>query len=352
VRSVTEACHSLPVQELERWARGALTAAGAADEPASVTARLLVDANRRGLDTHGVLLLRLYLPRLASGAMDGSAHPVVARDLPAAAVVDGMNALGPYVASFALELCCEKARRSGAAAVSVRNSNHFGAASCFAEAAARQECLAIVCSNSDPGMAPEGALEPVLGTNPIAIAAPAGPLDHLPSLDFATSTVAVGRIRAAERAGQAIPPGWAIGPDGRPTEDPAEAMRGSALPMGGHKGFALAFMLDVLSGCLPGAAISPEISDDPEGSVPQGTGHFIAAVHLPSLSAPEVYAERLGSLARAVHGARRAPGVPAFQLPGEPEAVSARMRKGSIPFDEPSLALLRGLGERFGVPFP
>jgi LDH2 family malate/lactate/ureidoglycolate dehydrogenase len=349
---VTEPSHFVSAGELEAWACAALRAAGAAGEPAAVTTRVLVDANRRGLDTHGVLLLRLYLPRLASGAMDGSARPVVARDLPAAAVVDGRNALGPYVASFALELCCDKARQSGAAAVSVRNSNHFGAASCFAEAAARQECLAIVCSNSDPGMAPEGALKPVLGTNPVAIAAPAGPLDHLPSLDFATSTVAVGRIRAAERAGRPIPAGWAIGPDGQPTEDAVEAMRGSALPMGGHKGFALAFMLDVLSGCLPGAAISPEISDDPEGSEPQGTGHFIAAVHMPSLGDPAVYAERLGSLAGAVHGAARADGVEPFQIPGEPEARTARERGDAIPFDEPSLALLRGLGERFGVTFP
>ena len=349
---MTADVHTVAAGDLENWARAALLAAGADEVPASVTARVLVDANRRGLDTHGVLILRLYLPRLASGAMDGRARPGVALDLPAAAVVDGHNALGPYVASFAIDLCCDKAERQGAAAVAVRRSNHFGAASCFTEAAARRRCVAMVFSNSDRHMAPPGALEPVLGTNPIAIAAPAGGHAHVPSLDFATSAVALGRIRVAERAGERIPEGWAIGPDGRATEDPAEAMRGSLLPMGGHKGFALAFMLDVLSGCLAGGGISPEIPGDPEGREPQGTGHLAVAIHLPSLAEPEVYAERLRSLADAVHGASRAPGVEPFQIPGEPEARTARARGGAIPFPEGSVRLLRELGERFGVPFP
>jgi LDH2 family malate/lactate/ureidoglycolate dehydrogenase len=129
-------------------------------------------------------------------------------------------------------------------------------------------------------------------------------------------------------------------------------MRGSVLPMGGHKGFALAFMIDVLSGCLPGAAISPQISDDPDGLEPQRTGHCVIAIHLASLGEPDVYAERLDTLADAVHGAPRAPGVEPFQIPGESEARTAGDRRGAIPFDEPSLRLLRDLGERFGVPFP
>jgi LDH2 family malate/lactate/ureidoglycolate dehydrogenase len=344
--------HVVDASTLEKWASAALTAAGADGEPAAETARTLVDANRRGLDTHGVVLLRLYLPRLASGVMDGRARPTVLVDRLAAALVDGHNALGPYVAAFAVDLCCAKAERQGAAAVAVRNSNHFGAASSIAERAARRGCIAVLLTNSDPGMAPQGALGPVLGTNPIAIAAPAGRQERGPSLDFATSVVAVGRIRVAERAGEPIPAGWAIGPDGLPTEDAAVAMQGSVLPMGGHKGFALAFMVDVLCGCLPGAAISPEISDDPEGREPQGTGHCVIAIHLPSLADPEAYAERLDLLVEAVHGAPRAPAVERFQFPGEPEARTVRDRGGSIPFDEPSLRLLRGLGKRFGVPFP
>lgn len=337
---------------LERWAREIIVAAGAGDEPAADTARILTDANRRGLDTHGMLILRLYLPRLASGAMDGYSSPVVLADLPAAALLDGRNGLGPHVARVAVDLCCEKAQTQGAAAIAVRRSNHFGAASCFAEQAALQDCLAIVCSNSDPGMAPVGARGPVLGTNPIAIAGPPGSHTGIPSLDFATSVVAVGKIRTAERSGQPLPDGWAIGPDGQPTNDPSQALSGSVLPMGGHKGFALAFMLDVLSGCLPGAAISPEISDNPEGTEPQGTGHCVIAIHFPSLDIDDRYRERLDNLVESVHGADRADGVEPFRAPGDPERQTSSERDGHVPFDSASSALLTALGDRFGVPFP
>jgi LDH2 family malate/lactate/ureidoglycolate dehydrogenase len=349
---VIEPARRLGAGALEAWARAAIEAAGADPEPAAVTARCLVDANRRGLDTHGVLILRLYLPRLASGAMDGRARPAIVVDRPAAALVDGRNGLGPFVASFAMDACCDRALMGGAAAVAVRNSNHFGAASCFAEAAARRDCIGIALSNSDPGLAPPGALAPVLGTNPIALAAPGGRGTPIPSLDFATSVVAVGRIRVAERAGDPIPAGWAIGPDGRSTEDPAQALLGSVLPMGGHKGFALAFMLDVLSGCLSGARISPEIPDDPAGLEPQGTGHCFLAIHVPSLNALDAYGDRLDALADAVHAAARADGVEPFQIPGEPETRTASQRADRIPFDAGSIRLLEALGDQFGVPFP
>jgi LDH2 family malate/lactate/ureidoglycolate dehydrogenase len=338
--------------ELERWAREALVAAGAAEDAAEVTAQCLVDANLRGLDTHGVLILRLYLPRLASGAIDGHARPRVVNDHAAAALVDGCNALGPYTAAFAVDLCCEKARAAGAACVAVRGSNHFSAASCYAERAAAQGCVAIVCSNSDPGMAPPGALRPVLGTNPIAIAAP-GPVDlGAPSLDMATSVVALGKVRVAALAGEAIPPGWALGPDGSETLDPSDALAGSLLPMAAHKGFALAFMLDVLAGCVPNANVSPQIPGSPDDPDPQGTGHLVFALDLRAFASPDAYEQRLRTLVDAVRAADRAPGTDPCLIPGEREAAIRRERDGHIPVPAGELNLLRGLGERFGVPFP
>src|SRR5262249_11378 len=146
------------------------------------------------------------------------------------------RALGAYVASFAMSLCCDKAGTAGAAAVAVRNSGHFGAASYYANMAASRGCVGIALSNSDPGMAPLGALGPILGTNPLAISAPSAPGLPTPSLDIATSVVAQGKIILAARAGTKIPGDWAIGPDGRPTKEPDDALAGAVLPMAGHKG--------------------------------------------------------------------------------------------------------------------
>jgi len=337
---------------LEAWARGLLRSAGASEEAATATARSLVHANRRGLDSHGVVFLSFFLPRLRAGTTKGEAHPEIVVDLPALALVDGHDALGPYVAGFAIGLCCDKAQRNGAAVVAVRNSSHFGAASCYAEAAAARGYLGVAVSNSDPGMGPPGALRPVLGTNPLAMAAPAAPDVPMPSLDIATSVVAQARIILARREGATIPPEWAIGPDGLATEDPERALSGSVLPMGGHKGFALAFMIDVLSGCLSGALLSPEIVGDPDAAGPQGTGHCFIAIHVESLRALEDYERSLRKLADAVHDAPRAGWADPFMIPGEREQRVAAERMEEIPLTESALLLLRSLGEEFGVAFP
>lgn len=338
---------------LERWTAAVLGATGASPRAAAATARTLVDASLRGLDSHGVVFLSFYLPRLRAGTTVGDAEPEIVVDAPALAVVDGHDGLGGHVATFAMDLCCRKAKAAGAAVVAVRNSTHFGAASCFAEQAARQGCVGIALSNSDPGMGPLGALAPVLGTNPMAIAAPAPDGMPAPSLDIATSVVAQGKIILASRAGERIPEDWALGPDGAPTTDPEAALANSVRPMAGHKGFGLAFMIDVLAGCLPGARTSPWIPGDPADPDPQGTGHLMLAVHVPALGAPEAYEDALRRLADHVHGAPRAEWSAPFLVPGEPEARARDARSdGGIPLTAPTRALLRRLGDEYGVPFP
>jgi LDH2 family malate/lactate/ureidoglycolate dehydrogenase len=338
---------------LQAWTGAILRAAGASAAAADATASTLVDASVRGLDSHGVVFLAFYLPRLDHGTTRGDAHPEVVINLPAFALVDGHDALGAYVSGFAMELCCEKAKVAGAAAVAVRNSSHFGAASCYAEQAVRHGCAGIVFSNSDPGMAPLGALAPVLGTNPLAIAAPGAPGMATPSLDIATSVVAQGKLILAQRAGESIPGNWAIGPDGGATTDPAAGLANSVLPMAGHKGFALAAMLDVLAGCLPGAGISPRIPGDPEADRPQNAGHLMIAIDVGAAGDGDAYAQSVRDLAAHVHGAPRAAGTEPFQLPGEREARTSlrRLREG-IPLSASTTGVLRSLGSRYGVAFP
>ena len=342
----------MPPSVLQRWASEVLRSAGASLPAAEATAIALIDANLRGLDTHGLVLLRLYLPRLRSGAIDGQAKPEIIKDLPGALVVDARNALGPYAATIATDLCCEKAESSGAAVTLVRQSNHFGAASVYSEQAVRRGCAAIVLSNSDPGMGPRGSLSPILGTNPLAIAVPANPEHVSPSLDIATSVVALGRVRAVGRAGDRLPLGWAIGPDGEPTDDPELALAGSLLPFAEHKGFGLAFMIDTLAGCLAGARTSPSISADPAGREPQHLGQFILAISVGAVTSTTGFVSRVEELTDTVHTAARAENVSPFMIPGEPEARLASGRRAEIPIASGDVALLEALGRDFNVTFP
>ncbi|MCY4368784.1 MAG: Ldh family oxidoreductase [bacterium] len=337
---------------LHSWACEILLSTGASQPAAEATATALIDANLRGLDTHGLVLLRLYLPRLRSGAIDGRATPEIIKDLPGVVVVDARNTLGPYAATIATDLCCDRAESNGAAVTLVRRSNHFGAASVYSEQAVRRGCVAVVLSNSDPGLAPRGSLGPILGTNPLAIAVPARSEEIAPSLDMATSVVALGRVRAAGRAGDRLPLGWAIGPDGEPTEDPELALAGSLLPVGEHKGFALAFMIDTLAGCLTGARTSPSISADPAGLEPQHLGHFILAINVTAVASTASFHASVEELTGAVHTAERANDVPPFLIPGEREARVAAERRRTIPFGDGDLALLESLGRDYNVTFP
>ena len=203
-----------------------------------ITARVLVDANRRGVDSHGVFLVRLYLPRLRSGSINGRARAEVVVNGPGYAVLDGHNGLGAYIGSIGMALCCRKARRTGCAAVAVRHSSHFGAAAYFAELATKYGCVGVAFSNSDPGLAPRGATAPLLGTNPLAISV-GRPARHAPwTLDIATSSVAQSRVKLAAQAGRSIPLEWAVGPDGRPTADPVALSKARSFLWPGIKDLA------------------------------------------------------------------------------------------------------------------
>ncbi len=331
-------------ETLGRWAGDLLTAAGMGGEATTATVASMLHANRRGLDSHGVVLLGVYVPRLNRGIIRGYAQPEVVRVRGALALIDGQLAPGAHTGTVAMDWCCETARTYGVGAAAVRNSSHFGAASFFSELATAHNCIGIAITNSDPGMAPLGALAPILGTNPLAVAAPGADGYAGPSLDIATSVVAQGRVAAAARAGQPIPGGWAIGRDGAVTDDADEAMRNSVLPMAGHKGFGLAFMIDVLSACLSGAQVSSEMVEE------AGVGHLMVAIDISAAAGSDAYGERLRRLIEAVHVAPRAPGTEPFMIPGEREHRVAAERDGLIPIDDPTRELLDGLAADCGLP--
>lgn len=336
---------ALDLDRLEPWATEVLMAAGASREGAALMAKCCVQANRRGLDSHGIVYLAVYVDRLRSAVIDGLARPEVVRELPALALIDGHFAPGPLIGNLAMEWSCARAEAQGVAAAVTKNSSHFGIASYYSEQAVDHGCIGMVFSNSDAGLAPEGALSPVLGTNPLAIAAP--PVDGvLPSLDIAASVAAQGRVVRAAQRGESIPSGWAIGPDGRETTDPAAALENAMLPAAGHKGFGLAFLIDVLSGCLGGGLISPQLHEE------RGAAQLFVALKVGAVSDRRDYDRRLQELVESVHSAPRAPWASPFLIPGERETATARERAKTMPVDESTLALLRSVGNECGVAFP
>jgi LDH2 family malate/lactate/ureidoglycolate dehydrogenase len=254
------------------------------------------------------------------------------------------------VGAYALELCCERARACGVALALVRRSTHFGAASWYSNRAAEQGFVALVLSNGGACMAPLGGLGPILGNNPVAFAAPPAPDLPLPSLDFATSVVAWGRVAEAARNGKDISPTWAMGPDGAPTDDPASALEGALLPAGDYKGFGLAFMNDVLTACVTGSPISPSIVSD--GSAVESVGHCLIAIDLERFCDRGAYERSLTRLAAAVRDAPRADGVEPFMIPGEREARVAGDRASSIPLPATTVDLLEPWASALGVPLP
>lgn len=320
-------------------------AAGASRESAELTAKGCIRANRLGLDSHGVVYVDVYVRRLRAGTIDGTARPELVRELPGLALIDGHFAAGALIATFAMEWCCARAEISGVAAAVTRNSSHFGVASNYSELAAGHGCIGVVFSNSDPGLAPEGSLAAILGTNPFAVAAPpAGGV--LPSLDIATSVAAQGRVTLAARRGEPIPPDWAIGPDGRPTTDPREALQNAMLPAAGHKGFALSFAIDLLAGCFGGGRISPQLVEE------RGASQLFIALKVGAAGDRLDYERRLTELVHAVHDAPRAGWAAPFLVPGEKESATAVKRGSSMHLEHTSVALLRSVGEECGVPFP
>ena len=334
---------------LEAAARRILEGLGAGAAEAQAVAEDLVAADLEGLGSHGVMLLPMYARRLAAGSVAGHGQGHVVSDRGVAMVLDGGNALGQPVARHAADLAAARAREQGAGIVAVRNIFHFGAARLYARRMAAQGCIGIVSCNTRPLMPAPGGAEPLTGNNPLAIAAPAQG-DIFPEVDMALSASAMGRIRLAEAAGEAIPEGWAADAQGRPTTDPAAAIAGMLLPAAGAKGFGLAFMLDLLCGGLSDGAIGAEVGPlygDPARPYASSalfmaidTGHFVAS--------DRVAARAAGELARA-SASRPAPGVAQVHGPGARGAARRAASAGHVTLPAGTITALDEAARLAGV---
>ena len=350
---------AVPVPLLRTWTARLVEAVGTPPDIAADVAEILVASDRRGIASHGTARLPNYVALVEAGVLDPDARPVRDAGKPALARFDGRNGWGHHAGRVAVDWAIDAATELGAATAVVHGSNHYGIAGWYALRASARGMIGISLSNTSPLVAPTRARVPLIGTNPIAIAAPAGRFGAF-CLDMATSTVPRGRIEVAARRGESLPVGWAIDADGRPATSPEAALAGALHPLGGeeatagYKGYGLALAVDLLSGVLGGAAFGPNIIGLFSTEAASDLGQTFVVLDPGAIDTPGAFERRLEGYLEQLVAAPTIPDTPGGVLiPGEPEAAAeARSDEHGIVIDRVHAANLAALGERLGVPFP
>lgn len=333
------------------------------DADAELAADVLSASDVRGIDSHGVARLRTYFDLLSVGRINPRPRPQIVRETPSTATYDGDNGLGLVIGPRANELAMDKAVAAGSGWVAVRNTNHYGIAGYYVLKALERDLIGISMTNTTAIVAPLWGADRMLGTNPIAIAFPG--LEEPPIvIDMATSAAAYGKIEIAQRQGKSVPRTWAIDAEGKATADPADMIHGGALsPLGGsredggHKGFCLSAMVDVLSCVLSGANWGPWAPPFairqrvPERSVGKGIGHFFGAMRIDGFIDPVEFKRQIDDWIRTFRATRPAPDSPGVVIPGDPEReAEAHRRIHGIPLLMAVVEDLRHMSRETGIP--
>jgi LDH2 family malate/lactate/ureidoglycolate dehydrogenase len=316
---------------------------------AAYLAGTLVDADARGVHSHGVLRVPEYVKKLTVGGVDPLGVPSVVRDVGACQVVDGGNSMGQIGLRFAMQRAIDRAASTGIAAVAIRGSNHCGALANYVLQAVEHDMLGIVTTNALPTMAPWGGAERILGINPLGVGIPAGsewPIVY----DAAFSASAHGKIRVFQQRGQLLPAGWALDQAGEPTTDPAAAIEGLLLPIGEFKGANLAFIMGLLACMLSGSSYGTELGDMHTGPIAGQDGHFACAIRVDAFEHVARFKARVDAAIRQLHGVRLAPGFERVYAPGEKEFVTEQdYRVNGVPLTPQTLADVHATARALGL---
>jgi LDH2 family malate/lactate/ureidoglycolate dehydrogenase len=334
---------------LLNFATEAYVAAGMSREDAHLCADTLVQADLWDHQSHGVMRLSWYAARLKAGVCDPRAKPELVVDAGGLALLDGHDGMGQVLTARAAQEAVRRAKAHGIAAVGIRNSNHFGTALYFTLMAAREGCVAFLSTNASPAMAPWGGRKKIVGTNPWSWACPAG--SHAPMvLDIANTGVARGKIYLAKQKGQSIPEGWAINAAGAPTTDPSEAIDGIILPMAQHKGYAIALMMDMLSGVLTGSGFGLEIAGPYQAERRSRAGQLMIALNIEAMQPLTEFNARMDELISQIKSVPLAQGFPEVFYPGEIEARNdVKNRKEGLLLPDDTLADLKKVASEYGL---
>ena len=353
-----------PIEALREFSTRVFLHFGIPNNDAMQAADVLACADLRGIDSHGVARLHTYFDMLTLGRINPKPGIKISRTTPSTATLDGDNGLGLVVGPQANRMAMDMAERSGSGWVSVRNTNHFGIAGYYVLKALERDLIGWAMTNSTKLVAPLWGAQRMLGTNPLAVAFP-GKEEPPIVMDMATSATAYGKIEIARRRGEAIPDGWAIDRQGRSTTNPDEMIAGGAmLPLGsdrehgGHKGYALAMMVDVLCCVLSGANWGPFAppfalrQEVPQRSVGKGIGHFFGAMRIDGFIDPEEFKRQIDEYIRVFRATKPAPGTNGPLIPGDPEREAEKVRREKgVPLILPVLEELRDISQKTGIPF-
>ncbi len=346
-------------EELKIFVSNVFRRIGVPSGDAEIVADNLVTADLKGIESHGVARLKRYVDGLLNGVVKTKPNVKIVKEGPVHALIDGDYGLGQVVACKAMNLAIEKAKRNYFGIVGVRKSNHFGIAGYYAEMALKEDLIGVSLTNSRPLVAHTGSVERFIGTNPISFAAPSkGEPPFL--LDMATSIVPVGKIEVYRRLGKPFPLGWAINSSGELTTNPSEVLSGGALlplgglgeTLGGHKGYGLSVMVDILCGLLTGANWGREVGST-EGPKPSNVGHFFIAVNVEAFTSIEEFKGEMEELKNELRKAKLHPKFKRIWIHGEKSWYTMKTRKRiGVPIYKKTYEMLKGQAERVDVKFP
>jgi len=298
---------------------GILKKMNVSEEDASIVADVTVDADLKGFSSHGIGRFPQYIKGLRAETINPEADIIIENETVSMALLNGNHKFGHVVTYTAMEMAIEKAKETGIGVVGVHNSNHFGVAGYYSDMAIMQDMVGIVIANTDPAVAPIGGKEPIIGTNPIAIGIPSN--KHYVSVDMATSASARGKLLEAKRKGEKIPENIALDAEGNPTVDPEEALKGSILPFGSHKGYALSFMFEILAGPLVRAAFGKQVTGTANPEEMCTKGDLVIVLDPSKFSDLETFKEEVDEFIAEVKGSGN------VFIPGDMEVRNIKDRK-------------------------
>jgi L-2-hydroxycarboxylate dehydrogenase (NAD+) len=355
---------NFPYPQLSRFANEIFIKIGCPPDQAKKATDVLLSADARGIDSHGLARLSGYVRLWEAKRINSKPTMKIVHESPSTAVVDGDQGLGLVIAPYAMEIAIRKAQTCGTGWVAVKNSNHFGIAGKHAMLALEHDMIGMAMTNASPLVAPTFSVERLLGTNPICVAIPAGKQPPFVA-DFATTTAANGKLEILQRKNQDAPVGWIQKKNGSASTNPHELKDGGALiPLGSdrehgsHKGFCLGAWVDIFSAVLSGANYGPWVPPfvsflaPPADPVGEGIGHFFGAMRVDAFRPAEEFKQHMDNWITRFRSAKTVDGQPAVIIPGDPERQSEieRMKDG-IPLDPKVVVDLKELGEKFGVKF-
>jgi L-2-hydroxycarboxylate dehydrogenase (NAD+) len=355
----------VPVNTLVDFMAETLVAMGTSLDDARIIADVIITSDLWGVRSHGIAHLKMYQERIKAGLQLPATRWTVVKDTPATAVVDGGNGMGMVVGYNAMRLAIQKAREFGLGAVAVRNSSHYGVAGYYPMMAVRDGLVGLSVTNAHPSIAPTFGVKPMLGTNPIAVAAPTD--EAFPYMfDAATSVAPRGKIEIAARANKPIPEGWVIGQDGKSATDSSNMIKrmneaslallpvgGMGEIMGGHKGYGLATMVEIFSAAFQDGTYLWGLTDTDAEGKPQflRIGHFFMAIDIEHFVPLATFKQITGNIMRELRGAAKMPGEPRIYTAGEKEYLSTlRVQAEGVEITPAVLKGLQSLRRELGLP--